>query len=254
MQSCLIQTFPKNKCSPVAYKLVIKWMQSCLIQSCHNMNAVMSHTILSSKWMQSCLMLVYATTSVLFYRLSLCNITLGKKKYCKGNVCSKIYGIVFSKVWSIQNHTRTLPKSHSDFTKIILRLYQNHTPTLPKSHSDFHITTGWLSQHHKLIFTKSHSDFTKITLRLYQNRRLIFTKSLTDFHKTRVDFEAPDCCFTVRLFKTAPSPILRPACKKASAVSSRACRVALTVFVLIVQKKRLVLFTGSSCSALGYLY
>ena len=30
--------------------------------------------------MQSCLMLVYATTSVLFYRLSLCNITLGKKK------------------------------------------------------------------------------------------------------------------------------------------------------------------------------
>ena len=168
----------KNRCSPVAYNLVIKWMQSCLIQSCHKMNAVMSHIILSSKWMQSCLMLVYATTSVLFYRLSLCNKTLGKKKkkYCKGNVCSKIYGIVFSKVWSIQNHTRTLPKSHSDFTKIILRLYQNHTPTLPKSHSDFYITTGWLSQHHKLIFTKSHSDFTKITLRLYQNRRLIFTK------------------------------------------------------------------------------
>ena len=100
-----------------------------------------------------------------------------------------------------QNHTPTLPKSHSDFhkitawfgwliftkshsdfTKITIRFSQNHTPTLPKSHSDFHKITAWFSQHHWLIFTKSHSDFVKITLRLYQNRRLICTKSkITDW-------------------------------------------------------------------------
>ena len=151
-------------------------------------------------------------------------------------------------MWSIQNHTPTLPKSYSDFTKITLRLYQNHTPTLPKAHSDFTKITGWFSQHHWLIFTKSHSDFTKITLRLYQNRRLIFPNHWLIFTKTRVDFEAPDCCFTVRRFKIAPSPIVRPACQKVSAVSSRACRVALTVFVLVCEKN-LVLFTGSSCLA-----
>ena len=38
---------------------------------------------------------------------------------------------------TLPNHTPTSPKSHSDFTKITLRLHQNHTPTLPKSHSDF---------------------------------------------------------------------------------------------------------------------
>ena len=67
--------------------------------------------------------------------------------------------------------------------KIILRLSQNHTPTLPKSHSDFHKITAWFSQHRWLIFTKSLSNFTKITLRLYQNHWLIFTTSLADFHK-----------------------------------------------------------------------
>ena len=69
--------------------------------------------------------------------------------------------------------------------KIILRLYQNHTPTLPKSHSDFHKITGWFSQHHKHtpIFPKSHSDFAKITLRFPQNHWLIFTTLLADFHK-----------------------------------------------------------------------
>ena len=74
--------------------------------------------------------------------------------------------------------------------KIILRLYQNHTPTLPNSHSDLAKITLRFSQNHWLIFTtsqvdfhKSHSDFTKITLGLYQNHRLIFTTSLADFHK-----------------------------------------------------------------------
>ena len=50
-----------------------------------------------------------------------------------------------------QNHTPTLPKSHSDFTKITLRLYQNHTrlyqnhtPTLPQSQSDFTKIKPWL--------------------------------------------------------------------------------------------------------------
>ena len=66
--------------------------------------------------------------------------------------------------------------------KIILPLYQNHTPTLPKSHSDFHKITGWFAQHHWLIFTESHSDFAKIALRLYQNHTPIFTKPLADFH------------------------------------------------------------------------
>ena len=133
MSTGLIQSCHKNECGPASYNLVIK------------MNAVLSHTILSYKWMQSCLMLVYATTSVLSYPLSLCNITLDKLKKVRivqGNVCSKISGIVFSKILSIQNHTPTLPKSHSDFTKIILRLYQNHTPILQKSLADFHNITG----------------------------------------------------------------------------------------------------------------
>ena len=101
-----------------------------------------------------------------------------------------------------QNHTPTLPKSHSDFhkitawfgwliftkshsdfAKITLRLCQNHTPTLRKSHSDFHKITAWFSQHHWLIFTKSHSDFAKITLRLCQNHTPTLPKSHSDFHK-----------------------------------------------------------------------
>ena len=83
-----------------------------------------------------------------------------------------------------QNHTPTLPKSHSDFHKITgwfhkitLRLCQNHTPASPKSHSDFHKITCWFSQHHWLIFTKSHSDFVKITLRFSQNHWQIYTRS-----------------------------------------------------------------------------
>ena len=132
--------------------------------------------------------------------------------------------------WFSQHHKLIFTKSHSDFTKITLRLYQNHTPTLPKSHSDFHKITGWFSQNHTPTLPKSHSDFTKIGDWFSQNHWLIFTR-------TRVDFEAPVCCFTVRRFKTAPSPIVRPACQKVSAVSSRACRVALTVFVLVCSKK-----------------
>ena len=112
--------------------------------------------------------------------------------------------------------------------KIILRLYQNHTPTLPKSHSDFTKITGWFSQHHWLIFTKSHSDFSKITLRffqnhtptlpkshsdsakialrLYQNRRLIFTKSLTDFRKKEGWFWSPRLLFYRTPFQNRTLP------------------------------------------------
>ena len=61
-----------------------------------------------------------------------------------------------------QNHTPTLPKSHSDFTKITLQLYQNHTPTLPKSHSDFTKITLRLYQNHTPTLPQSQSDFTKI--------------------------------------------------------------------------------------------
>ena len=124
-----------------------------------------------------------------------------------------------------QNHTPTLPKSHSDFhkitawfgwliftkshsdfTKITIRFSQNHTPTLPKSHSDFHKITAWFSQHHWLIFTKSHSDFVKITLRLYQNRRLICTKSLTDFHKNEGWFWSPRLLFYCTPFQNRTLP------------------------------------------------
>ena len=41
-----------------------------------------------------------------------------------------------------------VPKSHSDFTKIILRFYQNHTPILPKSLADSHQITPRLYQNH----------------------------------------------------------------------------------------------------------
>ena len=147
-----------------------------------------------------------------------------------------------------QNHTPIFTTSLADFHRITLRLCQNHTPTLPKSHSDFHKpladfhnVTGWFSQNHTPTLPKSHSDFTKIADWFSHNHWLIFTK-------TRVGFEAPDCCFAVRRFKTAPSPFVRPACQKVSAVSSRACRVALTVFVLACGKN-LVVFTGSSCFA-----
>ena len=67
-------------------------------------------------------------------------ITLQNSKYCiRVVLCGKIDDIVCSQriISSIQNHTPILPKSHIDFTKIILRLYQNHTPTLPKSNPDF---------------------------------------------------------------------------------------------------------------------
>ena len=153
----------------------------------------------------------------------------------------KFQGKVFSKILSIQDHTPALPKSYSGFTKITLRFYQNHWLIFTTSLADFHKITLW-------FFSKSHSDFSKIALRLYQNHTPTLPKSHSDFtkipdwfsqnhwlifEKTRVDFEAPDCCFTVRRFKTAPSPIVSPACQKVSAVSSRAYRVALTVFVLV---------------------
>ena len=82
-----------------------------------------------------------------------------------------------------QNHTPTLPKSHSDFHKITAWFSQNHTPTLPKSHSDFHKIILRLCQNHTPIFTKSLADFHKITLRLYQNHTPTLPKSPTDFHK-----------------------------------------------------------------------
>ena len=135
------------------------------------------------------------------------------------------------KFYLFKSHTPIFTKPHSDFSKITLRLCQKHTPTLPTSHSDFHKITGWFSQNHTPALPKSsHSDFTENSDWFSQNHWRIFAK-------TRVDFEAPDCCFTVRRFKTAPSPIVRPACQKVSAVSSQACRVALTVFVLVWLKK-----------------
>ena len=88
----------------------------------------------------------------------------------------------------LPNHTPTLPKSHSDFTKITLRLYQNHTPTIPKSQSDFtkitvrlYQITLRLHQNHSPTLPKSHSDFTKITVRLYQNHTPTLPKSNPDF-------------------------------------------------------------------------
>ena len=65
-----------------------------------------------------------------------------------------------SKILSIQDHTPTLPKSYSDFTKITLRF----------------------SQHHWLIFTASLADFHKITLRFIQNHTPTLPKSHSDFH------------------------------------------------------------------------
>ena len=158
---------------------------------------------------------------------------------------------IFTKItaWFSQHGWLIFTKSHSDFTKITIRFSPKSYSDFakiplrfsPKSLPDFHNITGWFSQNHTPTLSKSHSDFTKIADWFAQNHWLIFTK-------TRVDFEAPDCCFTVRRFKIAPSPIVRPACQKVSAVSSRACRVALTVFVLVCEKN-LVLFTGSSCLA-----
>ena len=82
-----------------------------------------------------------------------------------------------------QNHTPTLPKSYSDFTKITLRFYQNHCLIFTTSLADFHKITLRFFQNHTPIFPKSHSDFTKITLRLCQNRTPTVPKSPTDFHK-----------------------------------------------------------------------
>ena len=84
-------------------------------------------------------------------------ITLQNSKYCiRVVLCSKIDDIVCSQriISSIQNHTPILPKSHIDFTKIILRLYQNQTPILFRS---------------------------KIILRLYQNHTPTLPKSNPDF-------------------------------------------------------------------------
>ena len=105
-----------------------------------------------------------------------------------------------------QNHTPTLPKSHSDFHKITAWFSQNHTPTLPKSHSDFHKIILRLCQNHTPIFTKSLADFHKITLRLYQNRRLIFIKSLTDFHKNEGWFWSPRLLFYCTPFQNRTLP------------------------------------------------
>ena len=126
--------------------------------------------------------------------------------------------------WFSQNHTPTLPKSHSDFTKIALRFSQ---------------TTGWFSQRHWLILhKKSHADFAKITLRRYQNRRLIFTKITDWFSQKRGLVLKPQIVVLLyAVSKPHPPPLCVPACQKVSAVSSRACRVALTVFVLACGKK-----------------
>ena len=62
---------------------------------------------------------------------------------------------------SIQNQTPTLPKSHSDFTKISPRLYQNQPPTLPKSQSDFTKIRPRLYQNHTPTLPKSHPDFAR---------------------------------------------------------------------------------------------
>ena len=164
----------------------------------------------------------------------------------------------------------------------MLRLYQNLTPIFTKSLADFHNITSWFSQNHTPIFPKSHSDFAKSTLRLYQKHTPIFTKSLADFHKITLrlcqnhtptlpksptDFHKITDWFAQKrglilkpqivvllyaVSKPHPSPIVRPACQKVSAVSSRACRVALTVFVPFCEKN-LVLFTGSSCLAFHHL-
>ena len=121
-----------------------------------------------------------------------------------------------------QHETQPAPNNYVEFSLLAVgRKTERHLANI----------TGWFSRNHTPTLPKSHSDFTKIADWFSQNHWLIFTK-------TRVDFEAPDCCFTVRRFKTAPSPIVRPACQKVSAVSSRACRVALTVFVLVCEEKK----------------
>ena len=131
---------------------------------------------------------------------------------------SKIYGIVLLKCWSILNHTptlpksySTLPKSHSDFTKITLQFCQKHTPTLPGS-------GAWL------IFTTPLADFHKITLRLYQNPHSDFTKiadwfsQITDWfsQKRGLILKPQIVVLLYGRFKIAPSRIVRPACQKVS--------------------------------------
>ena len=167
-----------------------------------------------------------------------------------------------------QNHTPTLPKSHSDFhkitawfgwliftkshsdfTKITIRFSQNHTPTLPKSHSDFHKITAWFSQHHWLIFTKSHSDFAKITLRLCQNRRLICTKSLTDFHKNEGWFWSPRLLFYCTPFQNRTLPHCASCLSEGFSSFVTSLPGSPHCFCPCLWKKNLVLFTGSSCLA-----
>ena len=159
-----------------------------------------------------------------------------------------------------QNHTPTLPKSHSDFHKITLpdfhrhhkltfhkitfRLYQNHTPTLHK------ITLADFTQNHWLIFTKSHADFTKITLQLYQNRRLIFTKSLTDFHKNEGWFWRPRLLFYCTPFQNrTPLPHCASCLSEGFSSFVTSLPGSPHCFCPCLWKKNLVLFTGSSCLA-----
>ena len=141
--------------------------------------------------------------------------------------------------------------------KIILRLYQNHTPTLPKSHSDFTKTTGWFSltgwfsQNHTPIFPKSHSDFSKITMGLYQNCRLIFTKSLADFRKKEGWFWSPRLLF----YRTPFQNRTLPHCESCLSEGFSSCVTSLSgsphCFCPCLLKKNLVLF--SSCLAFHHL-
>ena len=137
-------------------------------------------------------------------------------------------------MWSIQNHTPTLPKSYSDFTKITLRLYQNHTPTLPKAHSDFTKITGWFSQHHWLIFTKSHPTLPKSHADL--------DKSLTDFHKNEGWFWSPRLLFYCTPFQNCTLP-------HCASCLSEGFSSFVTSLSPCLWKQNLVLFTGSSCLA-----
>ena len=159
-------------------------------------------------------------------------------------------------MWSIQNHTPTLPKSYSDFTKIILRLYQNHAPTLPKSHSDFAKSTLRLYQNHWLIFTTSLADFHKITLRLYQNHTPTLPKSPTDFHKSLTDFHkkegwfwSPRLLFYCTPFQNRTLPHCASCLSEGFSSFVTSLSGSPHCFCPCLWKKNLVLFTGSSCLA-----
>ena len=144
-------------------------------------------------------------------------------------------------MWSIQNHTPTLPKSYSDFTKITLRLYQNHTPTLPKAHSDFTKITGWFSQHHWLIFTKSHPTLPKSHADL--------DKSLTDFHKNEGWFWSPRLLFYCTPFQNCTLPHCASSLSEGFSSFVTSLSGSPHCFCPCLWKQNLVLFTGSSCLA-----